>query len=74
MPGSSSAERTRSRRLLCFDVRGATHLGRRASRHQVAGGLCPGRYSSDEVLREFRDLVEVLLDIGQGDAVAVGLF
>jgi hypothetical protein len=30
--------------------------------------------SSDELLREFRDLVEVLLDVGQGlAAVAVGL-
>ena len=53
----------------------ATHLGRRASGHRVAGGLCRELCSSDELLREFRDLVEVLLDVGQGlAAIAVGLF
>jgi hypothetical protein len=41
----------------------------------VAGGLCPGPCSSDNLIRELRDLVEVLLDVGEGlAAVAVGLF
>ena len=45
--------------------------------HRTSTGASTGSAvcSSDELLRELRDLVEVLLDVGQGlAAVAVGLF